>query len=545
MTTADQPGHDQVTELRKLLRVSALLTAQDDQTQILKTVASAVAAVGGCEVVGVLLGQIWQEVGGRGGGLQPAQITQSCGQPGGGRVALPGVAWAWAYPIPVTTGFLVVSAETEAAESDCSVLQELAQLTGVALARADVRAGERAQTSRLRSANLALRRTIEIHDRLTQTALRGGGPEGIARALYELTGHPCGILDRFGNLITWAGPGPPGARVRAEPPDRAVLLSRATAASQPVRDEGLLISAARLAGAPVAFLCSPMPVRPRASLKRRRSSMRRRFSPRRWRECRTWKDRPGERAAPSCFGSIAGHRRPAVVSQALALGYDLGRPHQVAALTCEAGSRGDVEVMLHAVRKAVEALRSGWLMASRLSDVILLADADADVAWQRFHGCVEAQAPGLRCSIGVGGWCEAVRDYPRSYREAGLALRIQKAISSTDQVTVFNDLGVYRVLATEDDASSMEAFVQDWLGALLDYDAVHGAQLVSTLADFLECGGRYDAAATSLAVHRSTLKYRLRRIREVSGHDIGSPDIQFNLQVATRAWRTLLALRRS
>jgi DNA-binding PucR family transcriptional regulator len=99
------------------------------------------------------------------------------------------------------------------------------------------------------------------------------------------------------------------------------------------------------------------------------------------------------------------------------------------------------------------------------------------------------------------------------------------------------------VLATEDDTSSMEAFVQDWLGALLDYDAVHGAQLVRTLADFLECGGSYDAAATALAVHRSTLKYRLKRIREVSGHDLGVPDIQFNLQIATRAWRTLQALR--
>ena len=53
------------------------------------------------------------------------------------------------------------------------------------------------------------------------------------------------------------------------------------------------------------------------------------------------------------------------------------------------------------------------------------------------------------------------------------------------------------------------------------------------------------ASALALSVHRSTLKYRLRRIREVSGHDIGHPDVQFNLQVATRAWRTLQALHLS
>jgi DNA-binding PucR family transcriptional regulator len=46
-------------------------------------------------------------------------------------------------------------------------------------------------------------------------------------------------------------------------------------------------------------------------------------------------------------------------------------------------------------------------------------------------------------------------------------------------------------------------------------------------------------------VHRNTLKYRLRRIRDVSGHDLGIPDTQFNLQLASRAWRTAQALRGS
>jgi DNA-binding PucR family transcriptional regulator len=46
-----------------------------------------------------------------------------------------------------------------------------------------------------------------------------------------------------------------------------------------------------------------------------------------------------------------------------------------------------------------------------------------------------------------------------------------------------------------------------------------------------------------LAIHRSTLKYRLQRIREISRRDLSDPDTQFNLQLATRAWQTLQALR--
>jgi DNA-binding PucR family transcriptional regulator len=136
-----------------------------------------------------------------------------------------------------------------------------------------------------------------------------------------------------------------------------------------------------------------------------------------------------------------------------------------------------------------------------------------------------------------------VADFPRSHREAQLALRIQKAVGKGEQVTLFDDLGVYQLLATEADTSAMESFAHDWLGALMTYDTAHGAELVRTLTEFLDCGGSYAVTTGALMVHRSTLKYRLKRIREVSGHDLGAPDVLFNLQVATRAQRTLQALR--
>ena len=78
---------------------------------------------------------------------------------------------------------------------------------------------------------------------------------------------------------------------------------------------------------------------------------------------------------------------------------------------------------------------------------------------------------------------------------------------------------------------------------ILDYDANKGAsELVATLGQYLDRGGNYDATAQALSVHRSTLKYRLPRIREISRHDLTSPETEFNLQLAMRAWRTLRAL---
>ncbi|MDQ1414154.1 MAG: hypothetical protein QOE07_2742, partial [Acidimicrobiaceae bacterium] len=53
----------------------------------------------------------------------------------------------------------------------------------------------------------------------------------------------------------------------------------------------------------------------------------------------------------------------------------------------------------------------------------------------------------------------------------------------------------------------------------------------------------YAGTAKAIAVHRSTLKYRLQRIEEISGYNLSVPDIQFNLQVATRAWQVLETVR--
>lgn len=51
---------------------------------------------------------------------------------------------------------------------------------------------------------------------------------------------------------------------------------------------------------------------------------------------------------------------------------------------------------------------------------------------------------------------------------------------------------------------------------------------------------RHDATAESLAIHRSTLRYRLQRIRDISGNDLANVEDRLNLQVATRVWKIIL-----
>lgn len=58
-------------------------------------------------------------------------------------------------------------------------------------------------------------------------------------------------------------------------------------------------------------------------------------------------------------------------------------------------------------------------------------------------------------------------------------------------------------------------------------------------------GGHIISPASSGPAPLSPASAAARRIREVSGHDLGLPDTHFSLELATRAWRTLQVLRGS
>jgi DNA-binding PucR family transcriptional regulator len=180
-------------------------------------------------------------------------------------------------------------------------------------------------------------------------------------------------------------------------------------------------------------------------------------------------------------------------------------------------------------------------MLARGGVIVVLSDVARP--WEGFRQAILHGLGGGRCRMGVGGNCDTPQDFPRSYEEAKFALRLQKNSGCADDVTAFDDLGIYGMLAGMADITGVERFVRTWLGPLLEYDLRKHSDLVATLTCYLECGGNYDATATSLAVHRSTLKYRLQRIREISGHSLTEADARFNLQLATRAWATLSAMR--
>jgi DNA-binding PucR family transcriptional regulator len=101
----------------------------------------------------------------------------------------------------------------------------------------------------------------------------------------------------------------------------------------------------------------------------------------------------------------------------------------------------------------------------------------------------------------------------------------------------YGDLGVYRLLASAS-RGQMEEFQGKVLGSLLAYDRKRHGQLTPTLETYVRSANAAEAAAR-LNLHRNSLLYRLRRIREITGLDLDDPDTRFALQLAFRVRETL------
>jgi len=80
--------------------------------------------------------------------------------------------------------------------------------------------------------------------------------------------------------------------------------------------------------------------------------------------------------------------------------------------------------------------------------------------------------------------------------------------------------------------AELVAFMHNSLDPLLAYDAQKDSDLVPTLRAYLASTGHLQRTASDCHIHINTLKYRMQRIEEILGIDLGNGETRFNLQLA-------------
>lgn len=149
---------------------------------------------------------------------------------------------------------------------------------------------------------------------------------------------------------------------------------------------------------------------------------------------------------------------------------------------------------------------------------------------------------GLR--VGIGNAVADPADLDRSREDAELVLRVldmpPSAGGAAPQVATRDDVhGLSLVLRLSDIAAADPVSAGGPLARLEAYDLEHQANLVETLDCWLQQFGDVTSTAERLHVHKNTLRYRLRRIEEVSGVALDDAEERFELMLEFRVRRSL------
>ncbi|MFE2597393.1 PucR family transcriptional regulator [Streptomyces sp. NPDC059396] len=473
-----------------------------------------------------------------------------------GPVRLPGRGWAWAFvlrgpgpPAGHPAGHLVVSARERPADEDIALLGLLARQTGAALADAAARRRERAYAAelararrdgkaartRLAAVESELRYRRAVHDALSGATATGDSEAGIARTVHRLTGFPAVVEDRFGNLRAWAGPGCPDPYPKPDPARQEQLIVDASRNAHPVYVGHRLTAVARHRGEILGTVALVDPDgtaggREEFALGHACEALALEMA-----HLRSLAEMELRLRRELVDDLITGTDDESAFARAAAVGHDLHGPQHLVAVGWTGMAADDAFV--HAVAGAAAGLGLRSLVARRSGRAVLVVQGRPK--GDELYRAVARELGSRAGAIGLGSRCDSPAEIPRSYQEALRALEVRQRSRVPYGATSFDDLGLYRIIGTGDDYREIEGYVREWLGPLLDYDAAHRADLVRTLSQYFEAGGNYDNTAHALGIHRSTLRYRLQRLREIAGHDLTDVETRLNLHVATRVWKVL------
>ncbi len=146
---------------------------------------------------------------------------------------------------------------------------------------------------------------------------------------------------------------------------------------------------------------------------------------------------------------------------------------------------------------------------------------------------------GFHAFVARSRWVADPADLYRAGKEATLAANVGEAEGTA--LLAFEDTGSYRLLlpAMSEDPSELERFYDETVAPLAAYDEQYETDLVTTVEAYLDNDGNVTPTAEQLFTHRHTIRYRLERVRDLSGHDMSSTEGREKLGLGLKAMRVL------
>ena len=153
---------------------------------------------------------------------------------------------------------------------------------------------------------------------------------------------------------------------------------------------------------------------------------------------------------------------------------------------------------------------------------------------ERVRGAV-ADEIGADLAAGAGRAVPA-GEVRRAFHEARWALEAVgfETNGAGHRLATYRDLGSFQLLLQLQDDDALRLFCDSILSPIELGEGAYGGELMRSLEVFIECNGQWERAAKQLFCHRHTLRYRIRRIEELTGRSLDSARDRIDFWLALR-----------
>jgi len=122
-----------------------------------------------------------------------------------------------------------------------------------------------------------------------------------------------------------------------------------------------------------------------------------------------------------------------------------------------------------------------------------------------------------------------------AFHEARCALEaVRLRNGSAPEVATYEDLGAFQLLLSLQDDDALSSYCRSVLDPIEQGEGEYGDELVRSLDVFIEHNGHWEKAANALFCHRHTLRYRIRRIEQLTGRDFSNARDRIEFWLALR-----------
>ena len=210
-----------------------------------------------------------------------------------------------------------------------------------------------------------------------------------------------------------------------------------------------------------------------------------------------------------------------------------------------------VDASLHLAQRYIRSYRDGLSFWRRGPHLIVfyplvardVTEARESIALMLWEVCarIEAENSPYTVSSGISRPVEEIERFRQAYEEAKQSFEIGRALAGdrSSTVTHYDELGLLRFAQVSETSAGIRNYCMDMLGPLLEHDLHSPARLLETLRVFLDSNQNHAEAARVLGIHYNSLRYRLKRIRQLVGDIFEEPQKRLAIEVALHLYPLL------